>query len=160
MKNCPHCFRDLALKVYIASRYEDREDALALKKFLEEHGFIIVAQWLTPKDDDQPMEKIKDNVELVQEIGERAIRDIYESDVIVVMSPKKAHGTGTGGRHVELGIAMGSQKGIVIYGERENVFHFSKVALHVQERNDLVIQIRMAHSDALHRNHAGRLVLT
>jgi hypothetical protein len=148
MTNCPHCRRTLALKVYIASRYEDRDEAIELKKWLEQHGFTVVAQWLTPKDDNQPMSKIKEDRALCGELGDRAVQDIFECDVLVAMSPRKAHGNGTGGRHVELGIAIGFQRGTVVLGEPENVFHFRKQTVLAFDRAYLPKAIALAYEQA------------
>ncbi len=117
------------IKVYIASRYEDRDDCLDLKRILEAKDYEVVSRWLLPSDADQPMAKIKSDPALCEANAKKDEDDIYEAHAVVVCSPLKAHRTGTGGRHVECGIVMGMvragmQKGIVLYGEPENVFHF------------------------------------
>lgn len=144
--SCPHCQRDPRIKVYIASRYEDRADALALKKYLEDNNFIVVAGWLLPQDDNQPMVAIKHDTKLCNVIGQRAVKDIDDCDVLVAMSPKKAHGNGTGGRHVELGIAIGLGRGTIVFGERENVFHHRSATLLVTEQPDLLNAIPFAYA--------------
>jgi hypothetical protein len=152
MPTCPHCYRDTGIKVYVAARYEDRDDALSVKKFLNEHGFAVTSTWLLPSDADNPMEKIKKTPGLCEQLSETAEHDITLSDALVVLSPEKAHRSGTGGRHTEVGIAIALNKGIVLYGSPENVFHYRKSILTVPwgERPGLVHAIQTAYEKSRH----------
>jgi len=113
---------------YVAARWDDRDDALLIKKLLEEHGIRVTSTWLTPHDN-QSMDALKARgpYEVVKEARERAIKDfedIDESDFIFVYSPRKGFRNATGGKHVELGYAMAKGKVVFLMGERENIFHY------------------------------------
>lgn len=112
------------LKIYIASRWDDRDDALMIKKFIEERGLICTSTWLTPHDE-QSMDALKKAV--IEKPRQRAIKDFEDidaSDVYLVYSPTKSHRNGTGGKHVEMGYAMAKGKTCVLVGVRENIFHY------------------------------------
>lgn len=116
------------LKVYVAARWDDRDDALLIKKLLEEHNVFVTSTWLTPHDN-QSMDALKANgpYRAIKEARERAVKDfedIDKSDCILVYSPRKGFRNGTGGKHVELGYAMATGKAIFLMGERENIFHY------------------------------------
>ena len=112
------------LKIYIASRWDDREDALLIKKFIEDKGLVCTSTWLTPHDE-QGMDALKNAA--IEKPRQRAVKDfedIDDADVYLVYSPKKSHRNGTGGKHVELGWALAHGKRCVLIGERENIFHY------------------------------------
>ena len=108
-------------KVYVAGRYQDRDDCIRIKDRLIQEGFTVVARWLEIGDAANPMSVIKADPDLCDAIATRDVEDIEDADVLVLCSPAKAHGSGTGGRHVEFGIAQGSGKSRILLGERENV---------------------------------------
>ena len=112
------------LKIYIASRWDDRPDALLIKKFIEDKGLICTSTWLTPHDE-QSMDALKGGA--IEKPRQRAVKDFEDidaADVYLVYSPKKSHRNGTGGKHVELGYALAKGKTCVLVGERENIFHY------------------------------------
>jgi nucleoside 2-deoxyribosyltransferase len=112
------------LKVYVAARWDDRDDALLIKDFILKAGLICTSTWLTPHDD-QSMDSLKQSA--IEKPRQRAIKDFEDidaCDVYLVYSPKKSHRNGTGGKHVEMGYAMAKGKPCVLVGERENIFHY------------------------------------
>jgi len=113
------------LKVYIASRFPDRDDCLYLKGQLEARGYQVTSTWLTPADGNSAnMATLRGKHVECRQRAIKDIEDIKAADVVVLMSPKKAHRNGTGGRHVECGISIALGKPIILVGERENVFHY------------------------------------
>lgn len=101
------------IRVYIAAHTEEQPRALALRALLRHHGITVNARWL-------------DLVDVPRESADGAqvcLEDIEDAQVVVFLNPKPLHGTGTGGRHTEVGMALMARKPLVIVGERENVFH-------------------------------------
>lgn len=126
------------LKIYLASRWEDREEIVTYRDYLEKHAHVVsTARWLTPTHPRLKAKVAKDRKtgEVVQD---RDLEDILEADAVVVFSPLKAHGNGTGGRHVECGIAIGTHKPILLVGVMENVFHCNKLVTNVSTMKKLV----------------------
>lgn len=130
------------LKVYLASRWEDRDEIITYRDFLVKNANIeSTGRWLTPSHP-RLKNKVANDVKTGTLVQARDIEDILSADVVVVFSPKKAHGNGTGGRHVECGIAIGTNKPIFIVGVRENVFHCNKNVTNVQNINKLVPRLK------------------
>lgn len=99
------------LQVYIAGRSEDQSAAKTLRDRLAEHGIGCTSRWLDGFIDNHRTAAVM------------CIVDIARGDAVVVVNPPKVHRTGTGGRHVETGIAIATGKPVVVLGARENVFH-------------------------------------
>lgn len=57
------------------------------------------------------------------EDAEMDLSDVSSADVFVQFNPKDYERGGTGGRHVELGYAMGKGKPIIVIDARTTVFH-------------------------------------
>lgn len=99
--------------VYIAGRSEDQVTVRSLREKLRAHGISSTARWLDP-------DGIVDN----KKAGAvQCLMDIGRASVFLIVNLSKIHRSGTGGRHVETGIALMLGKPIVILGARENVFH-------------------------------------
>jgi nucleoside 2-deoxyribosyltransferase len=126
------------LKVYLASRWEDRDEIITYRDFLEKNAHIkSTARWLTPTHP-RLRNKVAKDTKTGAIVQLRDYDDILEADAVIVFSPLKAHGNGTGGRHVECGIAIGTNKPIFVVGVRENVFHCNKLVTNVTTVKRLV----------------------
>jgi len=101
------------ITVYLAGRTEDLAAVRTLRDRLKELGVRCTSRWLEPGG----------IVENPRAGALRCLMDIASADVVVLVNLKRVHRSGTGGRHVETGIALASGKPIVVLGERENVFH-------------------------------------
>ena len=117
----------MPIKVYLAAPFEERPVMLYIKEQLEKHGVIVTSTWLTP-DDNQSMNKLQAMSNKHDQCRKRAIVDfvdIDEANYFVVYKPSTIHKVPTtGGHHVETGYALGKGKPVIVYGERENVFHY------------------------------------
>lgn len=102
-----------AVKVYIAARTEDQARAAAIRALLHAHGVGCTSRWLDL--DDVPR--------VSPEGAAGCLEDIDRCDVFLLVNPREAHRSGTGGRHTETGFAIGRGKPTLIFGEAENVFH-------------------------------------
>ncbi|MBI4029150.1 MAG: nucleoside 2-deoxyribosyltransferase [Candidatus Blackburnbacteria bacterium] len=110
------------VSVYLSSRYKDYRYLQKIREVLNKEGIDVTSQWIyggqeaTAKCGDQ--EKCR--------YANQDLTDLYAADVLVIWSLPKNFGKGTGGRHVELGIALALDKPIILVGKRENIFHWLK----------------------------------
>lgn len=102
------------MKVYLASRHQDRELMRQWRSLLIDRRHEVVSRWLN--DDFWCLD---DDVLMAQ--GD--LEDVFRSDIVVVNSLPQSHNNGSGGRHVEFGYALAHRKPVILVGERENVFH-------------------------------------
>lgn len=133
------------LKIYLASPFEDREEMLVLKQMLEARGAIVTSTWLTPADGNESnMATIADKFHECRTRALKDIEDIVSADVVVLRKPKDKHRVPTtGGHHVETGICIGIGKPIVVYGARENVFHYLPLVKVVGTFDDLCDELHL-----------------
>lgn len=113
------------MTVYLAAPFEHLETMKALRWCLEQEGFTVNASWLSEtKAENDAVLASKPSVSAGTDYALRDLEDIDAADVIVVYNPVAFYKHGTGGRHVELGYALGKNKLIILYGGKpSNVFH-------------------------------------
>lgn len=119
------------LKVYLASRHEDRPEVIAVRKRLLKMDIEVTSRWLLEGG------VLKTNIVENEQKGsehvlQNDLEDIDAADAVVVFSPKKAFGNSTGGRHVEFGYSLAKGKTLILVGYRENVFHWHKDVITVR----------------------------
>lgn len=115
------------LSVYLASRHEDRDEVIQVRKQLIKNGIEVTSRWLL-EGGVIKTHIVENEREGSEHVLQNDIEDINAASVVVVFSPKKAFGNSTGGRHVEFGYALAKNKILILVGYRENVFHWhSKV---------------------------------
>ena len=117
------------LKVYLAGPFESRGEILHLKEALTSVGVYVTSTWLTEHDSaSMDALKARGRQALMDDARKRAIEDfknIDEADYLVLYKPVELHRKPTtGGHHVEVGYAQAKGKPVIIFGERENVFHY------------------------------------
>lgn len=139
------------MRIYLAARYSRRLELCGYREKIRAMGHQVDAVWLNGEhqisDVGTPIGEQGEN--LVEgrlrpgetlspdEIGERAdrlrqkfarddFRDVLMCDMLIAFTepPRSDQGRGRGGRHVELGIALGLMKQVVVVGYRENIFHW------------------------------------
>ena len=130
------------LSVYLASRHEDRPDIIKVRRQLVANGIHVTSRWLleggvlkTPI--------VENEKEGSLHVLKNDLEDIDAADVVVVFSPKKAFGNSTGGRHVEFGYALGTNKPLILVGWRENVFHWHPKVITVRHKKDLLMYLKV-----------------
>lgn len=115
------------LKAYLAAPFEERPVMLEIKAALETRGVVVTSTWLTP-DDNLAMNQLLKLTDKHNQCRMRAIKDLEDidaADFYVVYKPQDIHKRPTtGGHHFEAGYAYAKGKACVVYGARENVFHY------------------------------------
>lgn len=116
------------LTFYFASRYSRREELCEYRSELESRGMRVPARWLNGNHNVEELDHEKAAL-----FASEDVEDVLESDVLVAFTEEPRATLTRGGRHVEMGIAMGlrlSQEGhrdlgvpvVVVIGPLENVF--------------------------------------
>lgn len=125
----------MTIAVYLAGRSEDLPAIRTLRDRLATHDISCTSRWL-------------DGLDTSERIGAlKCLADIARCDVVVLVNPPKVHRSGTGGRHVETGLALAIGRPVIVFGARENVFHYLPHVRYVPKGSpgtDLVDAIREA----------------
>lgn len=104
--------------IYLSTRFSRQGEMLAVRQRLEKLGHDCVSRWL---DEPSPEEQVGDWQERV---AEDDLEDIEGADIFVLFTDgADSPDAWRGGRHVELGFALGRGRSVVLIGPRENVFH-------------------------------------
>lgn len=115
------------MRIYLAARYSRREEMLEYKKALESRMHEVTARWIEGGhqiNEIAYMESEENKTKNAQFAMEDLI-DLMNSDCVISFTEEpRAMSNSRGGRHVEFGAALVSDKKMIIVGHRENVFHF------------------------------------
>lgn len=127
------------MRIYLAGRYSRREELCGYREQLRAAGHNVQAVWL------DGMHQISDTGEPIGEHGEELVereqmyadkkaaalrqkfaqddfRDVTMCELCIAFTEEPRSKPNRGGRHVELGIALGQMKRVWIVGPRENIF--------------------------------------
>lgn len=127
------------MQIYLAARYSRREELCGYREQIRNIGHTVDAVWLngqhqisdqgTPigengealvEDDDEST--VLRSAELRRHFAQEDFRDVMMCDMLIAFTEQPRSGNSRGGRHVELGIALGMMKPVWIVGPRENIF--------------------------------------
>jgi hypothetical protein len=136
--------------VYLSARYDRRSELAHYADDLEAIGYEVQARWLTNEDISvDPLSPIDEQQRIYGELAKEDVDDVMAADLVLCFTenPEKT-GYTRGGRHVELGIALGQGKVIFLVGPRENVFHWLPGVVHypdwISARADLSALLRLS----------------
>jgi nucleoside 2-deoxyribosyltransferase len=109
-------------KIYLAAKFARLLELREYRRDLQAIGYTVTSRWL---DEDPEMTFDKTTPEVLMQCASKDWNDILAADIMInfTESPNSKLQT-TGGRHVELGLAIASGKTIFVVGHKENVFHF------------------------------------
>ena len=127
------------MKIYLAARYSRRLELCGYRDRLRALGHEVNARWLDGahqiSDNGTPIGESGESlvegdsgsesphaVALRQKFAEEDYRDVLDCDLLVAFTepPRSPHSRG--GRHVELGMALGAGILVSVVGYRENIF--------------------------------------
>ena len=114
------------MKFYLASGFQNKKAVNYVSEKLIAAGCVHTYDW-TKNDRASTLEELK-------VIGEAEKNAIVESDVVVILLP------GGKGSHIELGIAIGQRKKIVLYSadEKVNDFDTTSTFYHLPEVEQVI----------------------
>jgi hypothetical protein len=123
-------------KVYLAARYDRRDELREHRKVLNSLNIYVTSRWL---DEQEPLNSQmgQHSEEFYIETARVDLEDVDAADTIIFFSENPLEGFRRGGRHVEYGYALKGGKNIVVVGPRENVFHYGIGATHFDSFEDL-----------------------
>lgn len=135
------------MKFYLAARYSRREELCRYRDQLKAAGYAVTSRWLNGKHQiDNSGKPIGDNGESLVEDGsgdyaatmrqhfaQEDVADVLAADVLIAFTEVPRSGHSRGGRHVELGLALGTNRRVIVVGPRENVFCWLPQVEHFEE---------------------------
>jgi nucleoside 2-deoxyribosyltransferase len=108
-------------KIYLAARFDRREELASYAKQLTKEGHHVTARWLTDAKHTPELDELaKNEREINASLAQDDLEDIRKSDVFIYFSP----GSARGGCHVEFGYALRLGLEMIIIGERDHVFSY------------------------------------
>jgi len=120
--------------VYLAARYSRRAELLGYRADLARAGITVTSRWLNgnhqidnhgiPVTDDGQRAAIGDPAagRLRTRFAAEDVADVLAADMLIAFTEQPRASTTRGGRHVELGLALGAGKRVAVIGPRENLF--------------------------------------
>jgi hypothetical protein len=108
--------------VYLASRFARRDEMRAIASELSAAGFLVTSRWLQSSAALTAAEL--EPGRLGGQLACMDLEDLRRAELLVAFTEEPdQQRPGRGGRHTELGIALGLGIGVVLVGPREHVFH-------------------------------------
>ncbi len=115
------------MKIYVAARFGRIRDARSVGFNLMSMGHEVTSTWLKQTGDAQVDTSPDVQSDALAYVGRRDLREILASDAMIQLTEdprEKVPGAERGGRHTELGMALGRNIPVVLLGTcRETVFH-------------------------------------
>lgn len=115
----------LSTKIYLASRYDRLHEMQGYRDLLQGAGYAVTSRWVSGEHE------MKEHHDFQHKYPEcniafavEDLEDVIRSDWVISFTEPLESPTRRGGRHVELGIAIGYKKRLIVIGHRENVFHY------------------------------------
>jgi hypothetical protein len=112
-------------RIYLAARYSRNAEMRGVRDVLEALGHKVTSRWIDQHGgnllESIVAEKLNAAPDECAKYARIDLEDLERADTVISFT--SAQGGGKGGRHIELGVALGLGKRTVIVGPRENVFH-------------------------------------
>jgi len=127
------------MRIYLAARYSRRDELCEHRRSIESLGHTVTSRWLNG------LHQISDAGQPIGDSGESLVEDDDESthvkaaslrskfalddfqdvmtcELLIAFTEPPRSSASRGGRHVELGLALGTMKRVWVIGYRENIF--------------------------------------
>ncbi len=130
------------LKVYLAARYDRRDELRKYREVLQSLGIQVTSRWLD--ENTSTNSQMGDETEAFYvETAAIDITDIERADAFILFSENPLEGFKRGGRHFESGYAFKAKKVIYVIGEwKENVFHYLPGMVHFATFEELTTDLK------------------
>lgn len=146
-------------KVYLASRYSRGGELVLYASILRDKGLVVTSRWLEGNhqiEDDELSDDAKRKAKA--HFATEDFEDVLAADVVISFTEAPRQTNSRGGRHVELGIALGAKKTCIVIGPHENVFHLLPQVHHYASWEDFwEAQFRGPYTVRLYRTLTGEL---
>lgn len=129
------------ISFYICARFGRQEEAREIAEILMDEGHTITSTWIY-QEEAEMYEQSPDRDRVLNEAAHTDLYEVLEADAILYLSEEPTNEWGRGGRHVEFGIAIGTQKQLFVLGDKENLFHYLDGILFVATVTDLIEYLR------------------
>jgi hypothetical protein len=115
------------MKIYLAARFSRQQELRNYAFQLRNQGHEVTSRWL-----EEGAEKTYEDLtpDGCRKCAQHDVVDIKRADCVISFTETRDSGYASGGRHVELGIALASGKSCLIVGPQENVFHHLSLIHH------------------------------
>lgn len=143
------------MKVYLAAPYGSRDTIRTYAAELREIGIAVTSTWLDEQHEINAGTQgaaVALSDEQVSQHAQADIREVRDSDLLVLFTAKAVGAEGGGGRHVETGIALALRKPVLVVGEPENVFHRTHGVFAVPDWHGAVVDLARRFGN---RNHVA-----
>lgn len=104
------------MKIYLASNFASQARMKGVRRVLEALNHQVVSTWL----DEDGAQSYELNPECGPGYAIRDRQEVDDADILIIDTLESSH---TGGREVELGLALGSHKRVWRVGPARNIFH-------------------------------------
>ena len=104
----------------MAAKFRRRHELQGRRAELTRLGHIVTSRWIDQKEDTENADTAAID-----------LADIEAADCLLSFS-EVPRTEGRGGRHCELGIAIGMNKGVIVIGHREHIFAHLPEVLHFE----------------------------
>lgn len=131
--------------IYIASKFSSRYRLRPIKARLQSLGFPVVSKWMdtdNPTDSSSDYDSIGDDPKQSLEEAERDCWEIPKATIFIIDTQEESL---SGGRDVELGIAIAECCKLFRVGPARNVFHFK--CMEFKTWPDLIYYLERNHHD-------------
>lgn len=119
--------KDTILRIYLSARWGRRDEMRTHRETLIGMGHEVRSRWLDVEDSTDPQ-----NAAMVD------VEDVLDCTAFIGFTETPDVGYTTGGRHVELGIAIARVHHVAIVGPAENVFCSHPRVMRVESLEDAV----------------------
>ena len=138
------------MNIYVACSLHQRQKALATALKLSMNGHTVTSEWLLCEDDGWSDVNRRETFAIHWASTNTA--NLQASDVVLFL---EAGDSSSGGTHVELGMALGLQKIVVVAEDLPNVFYYHPAVHYFSSVDEALVFIEKVEKHRLveaHRN--------
>lgn len=131
------------MKFYLAAKYERQAEIKDYRDLIIAEGHQVTSRWLDQKADPLTPEDFRRDHILYSRAAYADLDDIKAADVVISFTDDE--GGGRGGRHFETGYAFAADKGLIVVGPREHLFHCLLSVVWYPAWNSFISELRLGH---------------
>ena len=128
-------------KVYLAAKYDRRDEMREHRERLKEVGIAVTSRWLDEQGSLDGNMDDKDE-EFYIETANVDLEDVCAANCLIFFAEDPRVGVRRGGRHVEFGYAYALGKPVHVIGCKENVFHYLEGVYHYSSLDEFIKEYR------------------